>query len=152
MMLQDYYKWQVVLDDGKVFDQSKAEDKEKFKFNNKNKNFEKIKTFILIPQERNLNKIVLNIPKDSRLIYFRRTIANTGNLFPKFHINMIGWQTTINKSNFKSVMYIFPDGTSEISCDDEPVYTETFINSLPMRDSSEIKSCTGCTPRLERAK
>lgn len=152
MKLQEYFTWQIVLKDGTIIDQSKSGEEETFKFNDANKNFKNIKKFILIPQDRNLNKITMELPEDSRLIYFRRTIANTGNMFPKFQINMIGWQKTVGKVNVKVIMYVFPDGTTEIREDDEPLYTQTFIAALPQISADEVKSCTGCKPRLEKAK
>ena len=152
MKLQDYFTWQIILKDGTVVDQSKPNEEETFKFNDSNKNFKNIKTFSLLPQDRNLNKITIELPEDSRLIYFRRTIANTGNIFPKFQINMIGWQKTVGKVNVKTIMYIFPDGTTEVREDDEPVYSQDFIASLPQISASEVKGCTGCQPRLEKAK
>lgn len=149
-MLLDNFKWQLILEDGTVINQSDNGEKETFKFNHENKNFEKIKTFILVPQDRNLNKITLNIPTGARLLYFRRTMANTGDLFPKFHITMLGWQSTVNKVNIKYIMYIFPDGTIEVSNEDEPEYANEFIVSLPHKDAHEIKGCTNCQPRLEK--
>jgi hypothetical protein len=150
MQLLEYYKWQIVLENETIIDQSESGEKEMFKFNKDNKDFSKIKSFTLVPQVKGLNKIVINLPENSRLIYFRRTIANTGDLFPKFQINMVGWQTTIKNSNFKYIMYIFPDGTTEVSGDDEPKYTDEFVSSLPHRNASDIPGCTGCKPSLER--
>ena len=150
MLLTDYYSWKVILKDNTVVEQSAPGEEEKFKFNDSNKNFKNIKTFILLPKERNVSKVTLEIPDKGRLIYFRRTIANTGNIFPKFHVNIIGWQMTINKVNVKHITYIFPDGTIEIKTDDEPSYTEEFIAGLPKRDEAEIESCTGCKPVLKR--
>lgn len=142
MLLLDYYKWKVILKDGttkwQTIDKS-------FKFSKDNKDFANIKTFILLPQDKSINKITLNIPEGSRLIYFRRTIANTGNIFPKFHVNMIGWQSTVNNTNLKFINYIFPDGTIESSDGDEPTYTDTFIDSLPKQKISNTPGCVECT-------
>lgn len=141
MLLLDYYKWQVVLKDGTVIDYNKD-----FKFNKDNKDFANIKTFTLLPQDKSVARISLNLPEGSRLIYFRRMIGNTGNIFPKFHINMIGWQITTDNTNLKFINYIFPDGTIESSDGDEPAYTDSFINKLPKQAISNNSDCIECIP------
>lgn len=152
MLLQDYYSWSVKLDNGNIINQSKKDAKETFRFESKNENFNKIKTFSLISPDKSLKNVSLNIPKNARLIYFRRTISNTGNLFPKFQINMIGWQKTIGNVNFKFISYIFPDGAIEISEEDEPKYTDIFIESLPKKNKAEKNDCVQCAQRLIKPK
>jgi len=154
MKLLEYYKWRITLDDGSIVEQSKDGDKEPFKFNNKNSKFDKIRTFALIPKdgERDLREIRMTIPEGGRLIYFRRTMANTGNIFPKFHINLLGWQMTVGNKNVKYIMYIYPDGKIETINDDKLTMCEDFIASLPQKDASEVKGCTGCQPKLVKEK
>lgn len=139
MLLLDYYKWQAVLGNGTVIDNNKD-----FKFNKDNKDFANIKTFTLLPQDKSVARMSVNLPEGSRLIYFRRMVGNTGNIFPKFHINMIGWQTTANNTNLKFINYIFPDGTIESSDGDEPIYTDSFIDKLPKSDVSTTEGCVEC--------
>ena len=52
--------------------------------------------------------------------------------------------------NIKYILYIYPDGKIIATSGENPPIEE-FIASLPQKDLSEIKGCTGCIPRLERA-
>lgn len=158
MNLREYYHWQITLEDGSVIEQSADGEKETFKFDSKNPNFDKIKTFKLVPKEVNsheLSEVTVDIPDGAKLIYFRRTIANTGNIFPKFQLTLVGWQMNTSSDgkgkNIKYILYVYPDGKIIATSDDNPPIEE-FIASLPQKDASEVKGCSGCRPRLERAK
>jgi len=158
MQLLEYYTWQVTLEDGSIVNQSADGKEETFKFDNRNPNLNKVKLFKLIPKQVNsheLSEVTIEIPDDAQLIYFRRTIANTGNVFPKFQLNLIGWQMNTKRDSqgkkIKYILYVYPNGKIVASTGKEPS-VEEFISSLPKKDSSEIKSCTGCIPRLERTK
>ena len=158
MNLKEYYHWQITLDDGRVIEQSADSEKETFKFDSRNSDLDKIKTFKLIPKQVNsheLSEVTVEIPNGAQLIYFRRTIANTGNVFPKFQLTLVGWQMNTSPDgkgkNIKYILYIYPDGKIIATSTDNPP-TEDFIKSLPQKDPSEIKSCSGCKPMLERAK
>lgn len=152
-MLREYYRWELELENGTVVQQSADGEKEPFKFHFKNPDFEKIRTFKLIPKDPDsgLREFKLSIPPGASLIYFRRTMANTGNIFPKFQINMVGWQMEIGKEKVKQITFIYPDGKMENHYE-EPTLVQQFIDDLPHKDPSEVKGCTGCQPRLERAK
>ena len=158
MNLREYYRWQITLADERKIEQSNDGDNEPFKFDSRNKDFDKIKSIKLIPKEVNsheLSEVTIEIPIDAQLIYFRQTIANTGNVFPKFQLNLIGWQMNTKRDSqgkkIKYILYVYPNGKIVASTGKEPS-VEEFISSLPKKDSSEIKSCTGCIPRLERTK
>lgn len=153
MKLLEYYKWELELKDGTVRKQSADNETEPFSFNHKNPNFKNIKIFKLIPKEADssLREFKLIIPDNASLIYFRRTIANSGNIFPKFQVNLVGWQISIGKQNIKQITYLYPDGRIE-NTPDEMTLTEEFISNLPQKNPEDVVGCSGCKPTLEREK
>jgi len=158
MKLLEYYKWQITLNDGRVIYQSKDGKKESFKFDSRNPDLNNIRVFKLTPKEINsheLSEVIINIPEGAKLIYFRRTIANTGNAFPKFQLTLAGWHLNTSPNgkgkNIKYILYIFPDGKIHATVGPWPPIEE-FIASLPQKDPSEIVGCTGCKPKLVKAK
>jgi hypothetical protein len=158
MELREFYNWQITLDSGLILDQSADGAVEPFKFDSRNPDFNNIRKFKLIPKQVNsyeLNEVTIEIPSGAQLIYFRRTIANTGNLFPKFQLVLAGWQMNTSPDgkgkNIKYILYIYPDGKIIATSGDNPS-VEEFVASLPHKDASEIRGCSGCQPRLERAK
>jgi len=157
MNLREYYHWQITLDDGRVIEQSADGDVEPFKFDKRNPDFDKVRVFKLVPKEVNsheLSEVTVEIPKGAQMIYFRRTIANTGNLFPKFQLTLAGWQLpesmTKTGQSLKYILYVYPNGKIVATAGDNPSIEE-FVASLPQKDASEIKGCSGCQPRLEKA-
>lgn len=157
MNLLEYYHWQITLDDGRIIEQSADGESEQFKFDSRNPDFDKIKTFKLIPKVVNsheLSEVTVEIPDGAQLIYFRRTIANTGNVFPKFQLTLAGWQMNTSPDgkgkNIKYILYIYPNGKIVCTSGDNPS-VEEFVGSLPQKDASEIRGCTGCQPRLVKA-
>lgn len=158
MNLKEYYHWQITLDDGQVIKQSNDNDKETFKFDSRNPDFDKVRSIKLIPNVVNsheLSEVTIEIPTGAKLIYFRRTIANTGNVFPKFQLTLVGWQMNTSPDgkgkNIKYILYIYPDGKIVATSSDNPS-TEEFVNSLPHKDAAEIKGCSGCQPALVKVK
>jgi hypothetical protein len=158
MNLKEYYHWQITLDDGRVIEQSNDGDKEEFKFDNRNPDLDNIRIFKLTPKEVNsheLSEVTIEIPEGAKLIYFKKTIANTGNVFPKFQLTLVGWQMNTSPDgkgkNIKYILYVYPDGKIIATSGDSPSVQE-FVDSLPKKDASEIKGCTGCQPRLVKAK
>lgn len=158
MELNEYYHWQITLKNGVILDQSADGEKEPFKFNSTNPDFDNIKVFKLIPKQVNsheLSEVTIEIPDGAQLIYFRRTIANTGNIFPKFQLVLAGWQMNTSPDgkgkNIKYILYVYPDGKIVATSGDNPSIEE-FVAGLPQKDPSEVKGCSGCQPRLERAK
>jgi len=157
MNLTEYYHWQVTLDDGQVIEQSNDNEKEEFKFDSRNENLNKVRIFKLIPKQVNsheLSEVTVEIPDGAQLIYFRRTIANTGNVFPKFQLTLIGWQMNTSPDgkgkNIKYILYIYPNGKI-VATDGENPSVQEFVDLLPQKDASEIKGCSGCQPRLVKA-
>ena len=157
MNLREYYRWQIMLTDGSEIDQSNDGDNEPFKFDSRNKDFDKIKSIKLIPKEVNLHElseVTVVIPDGAKLIYFRRTIANTGNSFPKFQLTLLGWQLNTSADgkgkNIKYILFIYPDGKI-IATDRDDVSVEKFVASLPQRDAGESEGCIGCLPKLVKA-
>ena len=146
MQLLEYYKWEIELKDGTTIKQSAEGEEELFKFNHKNPNFKNIKIFKLISKD--LKEFKLTIPEEATLIYFRRTIANTGNMFPKFQINMVGWQTG---KGIKQITYFYPDGKIENTSGEATLINE-FMKDLPKKNIEDVVGCSGCKPRLERIK
>ena len=158
MNLTEYYHWQIILDDGRIIEQSVDGQNETFKFNSSNPDLNNIKTFRLIPKQVNsheLSEVTIEIPEGAKLIYFRKTIANTGNFFPKFQLTLIGWHMNTSSDgkgkNIKYILHVFPDGKIIATTGCWPPI-EDFIASLPHKNAADIKSCTGCKPRLERTK
>ena len=154
MNLREYYRWQIMLIDGSGIDQSNDGDNEPFKFDSRNKDFDKIKSIKLIPKEVNsheLSEVTVVIPDGAKLIYFRRTITNTGNAFPKFQLTLIGWQlnTSANgkSKNIKYILYIYPDGKI-LATDKNDIPTEEYIATLPLKNAADIEDCIGCQPEL----
>lgn len=158
MQLLEYYKWQITLKDGHVIDQSADGDKELFKFDDRNPDLTKIKTFKLIPKEVNsheLSEVTIEIPEGAKLIYFRRTIANTGNAHPKFQLVLAGWQINTSPDgkgkNFKHILFIYPDGNIITTAGNNPPI-EDFIATLPQKSAEDIVGCSGCKPVLVKEK
>lgn len=153
MKLKEFYKWELQLRDGTVVKQSADNETEPFKFDNRNSNFKNIEIFKLIPKEQDssLREFKLVIPENALLIYFRRTIANTGNLFPKFQVNLVGWQLSTGGKKVKQITYLYPDGRIE-NTPDSSTLIEEFVAGLPQKELSDIVGCSGCKPRLERTK
>lgn len=156
MQLREYYRWQIILDDGRIIEQSADGDKEPFKFDSRNPDLDKIKIFRLIPKQVSsceLSEVTVEIPDGAKLIYFRRTVANTGNFFPKFQLTLAGWHMNTSPDgkgkSIKYILHIFPDGKIHATVGHWPPIEE-FVASLPEKDLSQIKGCSGCTPRLER--
>ena len=109
MNLTEYYHWQIILDDGRIIEQSVDGQNETFKFNSSNPDLNNIKTFRLIPKQVNsheLSEVTIEIPEGAKLIYFRKTIANTGNFFPKFQLTLIGWHMNTSSDGKGSVFSI----------------------------------------------
>jgi len=157
MQLLEYYKWQITLDDGHIVDQSKDGEKETFKFDDSNSRLNDIRVFKLIPKEVNsheLSEVIVNVPDGAKLIYFRRTVANTGNAHPKFQLVLAGWQMNTSSDgkgkNFKHILYIYPNGNIITTAGDNPPING-FIKSLPKKDPSEIVGCSGCKPVLVKS-
>lgn len=157
MNLLEYYHWQITLRDGTVIEQSADGDNETFKFDSRNPDFENVGSIKLTPKEVNsheLSEVTVDIPNGAKLIYFRRTIANTGNVFPKFQLTLIGWQMNTSADgkgkNIKYILYVYPDGKIVATDGDNPS-VEEFIEALPQKDASEVKGCSGCQPRLVKA-
>jgi len=153
MKLLEYYKWELKLKDGTIIKQSADNETEPFKFNHKNPNFKNIKIFKLIPKESDslLREFKLTIPDNATLIYFKRTVGDTGNMFPEFQIVLIGWQLNISGKNIKQITYLYPDGKIENTPDGETLMNE-FILGLPKKNPEDIVGCSGCKPTLEREK
>lgn len=158
MELKEYYHWQITLDDGHVIEQSADGEEETFKFDNNNPNFSKVKSIKLTPKDVSsykLSEVTLEIPDSAKLIYFKRTISNSGNLFPRFQLTLIGWQMNLARDgkgkNLKNIIYVYPDGRILSTFKDNPE-VEDFIAGLPKKDISEVKGCSGCKPELVKAK
>jgi len=106
------YKWIVELLNGKTLLQGEINFKDVLELEKKGE----LKRFALLPLEPNLKEIVVDLgDKRRRLIYFERTIGNTGNEFENFLIYLIGWQETVKGVNTKVIMYIYPNGNIEVS-------------------------------------
>ena len=149
MQLLEYYKWELQLKNGDIIVQSKDNEPEPFKFDGRNSDFKNIKIFKLIPKDKesSLKEYKLTLPNEAILIYFRKTIANTGNLFPKFQVNLIGWQMNVSGKKIKQITFIYPNGDIENTPDDLTLL-EKFIESLPKKDIKDIVGCSGCKPKL----
>lgn len=130
MLLKNFYLYKIILDDGTVIHESGPDEPAAFRFEGRNPNFSKIREFRLIPKDEEHKPIQITIPENGRLIYFRRTVANTAGEFPKFNIYLLGVQRTNKGRNEKEVIFIFPDGTTEMCFGDEPAYQKIFIQKL----------------------
>lgn len=85
-----------------------------------------IKRFALAPLTENLKEIIINLTGNRRLIYFERTIGNTGDEFEAFLVYLLGWQETVKGVNRKYIMYIYPNGNIEVN-NDEATLIEKYI-------------------------
>ena len=88
-----------------------------------------IKRFALAPLTENLKEIIINLTGNRRLIYFERTIGNTGDEFEAFLVYLLGWQETVKGVNRKYIMYIYPNGNIEVN-NDEATLIEKYIKEF----------------------
>lgn len=130
MLLKNFYLYKIILDDGTIIHESAPDEPAAFRFEGRNPDFNRIAEFRLIPKDEVHKPIQITVPKGGRLIYFRRTVANSANEFPRFHIYLLGVQRTNKGRNEKEVIFIFPDGTTEMCFGDEPAYQKVFIQKL----------------------
>jgi hypothetical protein len=106
-----YYKWVAEYKNGETHFQDETKFKEIFEANEKGE----VTKFALFPLEQGFKEIVLTLGEKRRLIYFERTIGNTGNEFEPFLIYLLGWQETNQYVNTKVIMYIYPNGNMEVN-------------------------------------
>jgi len=119
------YKWIAEYKNGKTYRQGDTKFRGILEANERGE----VKRFALFPLEPNFKEIVVNLGGKRRLIYFERTIGNTGNDFDPFLIYLIGWQETVQKVNTKFIMYVFPNGNIEVS-NGESKLTDDYIEKL----------------------
>lgn len=120
-----YYRWIAEYKNGETHLQNEKQFKEILEANERGE----IKKFALFPLEQGFKEIVINLDGNRRLIYFERTVGNTGNAFEPFLIYLIGWQETVLKVNAKVIMYIYPNGNIEVN-NGETTLLDDYINKL----------------------
>ncbi len=127
MGITDTARWKAVYNDGTSLSELDPDGGKQHIFTEID--FDKIESFQLVnPQGIAVCEVRLN--KDKRLIFTRRNLITTGQLFkqegnskipiPTKHrsrIIILGWQKTINGVNTKAIFYLLPDGRIEM--DDE---------------------------------
>ena len=122
------YRWVVEYLDGKTVPQGEIPFREVLEANKKGE----VKKFALLPLKPNskFKQLVVDLGDERRrLIYFEKTIGNTGNEFESFLVYLLGWQETIKGVNTKSIMYIYPNGNIEIN-NDEATLIDDYISKL----------------------
>lgn len=139
MLLTDYFTFTVYLRNGKEIKEAEPGEPPAFKFEDKNPEFSQIERFVLDSKLEEKQSFEVIVPEGARLIYFRRIIMNTGNEFPKFGIYLLGVQRTKKGRNEREIIFIFPDGKTELCFGDEPRYMKTFLQKLKiLRQNHEI--------------
>lgn len=120
------YHWAVEYFDGRTVFQGDVSFREVLEANKRGQ----VKRFSLIPLASNgFKQLVVNLDDKRRLIYFERTIGNTGNKFDQFLVYLLGWQETIKGTNTKFIMYIYPNGNIEANCG-EATLIDDYISKL----------------------
>jgi hypothetical protein len=122
------YRWAVEYLNGKTAFQGDISFREVLEANKEGE----VKQFALIPLDPNskFKQLVVDLgDKRRRLIYFERTIGNTGNEFEPFLVYLLGWQETIKGVNTKCIMYVYPNGNIEIN-NDEATLVDDYILKL----------------------
>ena len=122
MKLERTYNWIAEYNDGKIVSQKETLFKDILEADKRGE----VKRFALIPLKPELKEIVINLGGNRRLIYFERTIGNTGNEFKPFLVYLVGWQETIKGTNTKCITYIYPNGNIEIN-NDEATLIDAYI-------------------------
>ena len=116
------YRWVVEYQSGKTFSKGEVEFKKVLEADQRGE----VKRFALLPLVPGLKELVVNLDQNKRLIYFERTIGNTGNEFRPFLVYLLGWQETIKGVNSKVIMYVYPNGNIEIN-NDEATLIDAYI-------------------------
>jgi hypothetical protein len=116
------YYWVAEYKDGKTVTKDKCSFKEVLEANGRGE----INRFALVPLTPKLKEIIINLTDNRRLIYFERTIGNTGDEFEAFLVYLLGWQETVKGVNKKYIMYIYPNGNIEVN-NDEATLIENYI-------------------------
>jgi len=127
MGITDTARWKVIYNDGTTLSEMDPDGGKQHLF--KEINFKKIEEFQLV-NDKNVTICQVKLNKDKRLIFARRNLITTGQLFQtkggvkipiptKSHqrIIILGWQKTVNGVNTKAIFYLLPDGRIEM--DDE---------------------------------
>lgn len=116
------YYWIAEYTNGKSVTKKDVSFKEVLEANSRGE----IKRFALAPLTEKLKEIIINLTGNRRLIYFERTIGNTGDEFKAFLVYLLGWQETVKGVNRKYIMYIYPNGNIEVN-NDEATLIEKYI-------------------------
>ena len=132
MLLNNYFTFTVYLRDGRKIEEAGPGEPPAFKFEERNPDFSQIEKFVLNPKLENRESFEVTVPEGTRLIYFRRTVKNTGDEFPNFQVYLLGIQRTRKERNEREMIFIFPDGKTELCFSDEPKYTIKLIDKLKL--------------------
>jgi len=127
MGITDTAKWRAVYNDGTFLYEMDPNGGKQNLFSDID--FDRIVAFQLV-NEKDIAICQVNLGNGKRLIYARRNLLTTGQLFKdvggqkvaiptKSHqrIIILGWQKTVNGVNTKAIFYLLPDGRIEM--DDE---------------------------------
>lgn len=129
----DIYEWQCEYNDGKVIKQ--YNDGKETPFNTLD--LKKIKYFALIVRDRekhpDLRDIIVKLDENKKVIYWKKVVGNIGiNNISNFQfiIYKIGFEEKIRGRTRKTMLFVYPNGTIEMSGDNEPSLLDDYINAL----------------------
>jgi len=85
-------------------------------------------TMEFIPTDRNLPPIVLPLGNGRRFIYVSRVFGING-VGAFLRLYAFGWQATVDGKNVKHMIWVYPNGSVEVS--EEPIMVEQILKHLP---------------------
>ena len=150
MGITDTAKWKAVYDDGTTISEIDPNGGAQHTF--KEIDMSKIVAFQLV-NDKNIAICEVRLGKGKRLIYARRNLITTGQLFKsvggqnvpiptKSHsrIIILGWQKTVNGVNTKAIFYLLPDGRIEMDDEWREDATHSRVNTPGLIKEEEPKS------------
>ena len=120
--IADLYTWEAVYNDDTILWECNSKGQVINKYSNIDR--ERVKKFRLYKTDELLNSNVnplkplkpayaVDIKEGRRLIWRKRRHQRLLETTPFLTIYMIGWQETIDEQHIQSILYIYPDGSSE---------------------------------------
>jgi len=150
MGITDTAKWNAVYNDGTTLSERDPNGGNEHTF--KEIDMSKIVAFQLV-NDKNIAICQVKLGNGKRLIYARRNLMTTGQLFKnvggqkvpiptKSHqrIIILGWQKTVNGVNTKAIFYLLPDGRIEMDDEWRQDATHSRVNTPGLIQEEEPKS------------
>ncbi len=150
MGITDTVKWRAVYNDETSLSERDPSGGKEHAF--KEIDMNKIQSFQLI-NEKDIAICQVRLGNEKRLIFARRNLITTGQLFKevggvkipiptKTHqrIIILGWQKTVNGVNTKAIFYLLPDGRIEMDDEWKSDATHSKVNTPGLVQEEEPKS------------